>query len=555
MLRKLVTGILIFSMLLLMVGCQNKDDNVSKDAVSDDKKADTTTGGNDGTNKTPTEINWWDKYDEPVKITTAMKDSPIPVFPEGDTMTSNVWTRAYKEKFNIDVETDWITEETQYDTKLNLAITSGDLPDTFVVSLTQLKQLVAADMVMDLTEVYEAYGSDSLKSHMEADAATFNTAKVGDKLFAIPRMHFGNIEQIDQLWVRKDWMEANNLKAPKTIQEMEEICLTFMDAYDGPGLSIEQNLYGLQVLAPAWHATPGVWTEDADGNIVYGSVQPAMKDALTTWADWYQKGVINKDFAATDWAGMMAKVVSGEVGVMPWFQWWGYSPGPDVVTNFGPEAIFEPYFLPSADGEKVVQPINFANTEYVVVNKKCKNPEAVIKLLNFYTYINREAQGQETEEYLAEFIDGSRHVAAGTFVVRDVLGDYHQVDAIAKVLETGDESQLTSSAARKYEVIKDFIENQTPASVGDYMQQGHEKSAYGIGKQVLDNGDYFLSKLWGDSPDELLRYGSTLDDLLLEGFTKIIMGAEPVDYFDELVEQWKSAGGEQVTKAMNEMYN
>jgi putative aldouronate transport system substrate-binding protein len=240
---------------------------------------------------------------------------------------------------------------------------------------------------------------------------------------------------------------------------------------------------------------------------------------------------------------------------MPWFQWWGYSPGPDVVTNFGPEAIFEPHFLPSADGEKVIQPINFANKEYIVVNKKCKNPEAVIKLLNFYTYINKDAQGKETKEYLAKFVDGSRHVAAGTFVVRDVLGDYYQVDAIREALETGDESMLTSSASRKYEVIKDFMENKTPAAVGDYMQQGHEKSAYGIGKQVLDDGDYFLSKLWGDSPDELLRYGTTLDDLLLEGFTKIIMGAEPVDYFDELVKQWKSAGGEQVTKAMNEMYN
>jgi putative aldouronate transport system substrate-binding protein len=552
MLRKVVTGILIFIMLLSMVGCQNKNDN---DVVSDDKKTDTTSGGNEGANKTPTEINWWDKYDETVKLTTAMKDNPIPVFPEGDTMTSNVWTRAYKEKFNIDVVTDWITEDAQYDTKLNLAITSGDLPDTFVVSLTQLKQLVEANMVMDLTEVYEAYGSDSFKKRVDADIDTFNTAKIDDKLYAIPRMHFGNIEQIDQLWLRKDWMEANNLKAPKTIKEMEEICLTFIDQYGGSGLSIDQNLYGLQVLAPSWHATPGVWTEDADGNIVYGSVQPAMKDALATWADWYKKGIINQDFAATDWAGMMAKVVSGEVGVMPWFQWWGYSPGPDVVTNFGPEAIFEPHFLPSADGEKVIQPINFANKEYIVVNKKCKNPEAVIKLLNFYTYINKDAQGKETKEYLAKFVDGSRHVAAGTFVVRDVLGDYYQVDAIREALETGDESMLTSSASRKYEVIKDFMENKTPAAVGDYMQQGHEKSAYGIGKQVLDDGDYFLSKLWGDSPDELLRYGTTLDDLLLEGFTKIIMGAEPVDYFDELVKQWKSAGGEQVTKAMNEMYN
>lgn len=559
MLKKLVTGILLVSMVLSMAACNSGSDDEKTGTTSGSESKDTTTStgeteGNSETATSPEEIDWWAKYDEKITLTTVMKDSVIPQFPDGDTMGSNVWTRSYLERFNIELVPNWVSEDTQYDTKLNLAITSQDLPDTFVVNLTQLKQLVAADMVMDITDIYDLYGSDSLKEHMNADEATFNTAKTDGKLFAIPRMHFGNIEQIDQLWLRKDWMEENNLKAPSTIAEMENIMDTFVSKYGGSGLSINQQLYGLQVLSPAWHAYYGSWIEDAEGKVAYGSVQPEMKNALAAWADWYQKGYINQDFAATDWAGMMAKVVSGEVGVMPWFQWWGYSPGPDVVSNFGPDAIFEANFLPSSDGEKVIQPVNFANTEYVVVNKKCENPEAVIKLLNFYTYINRDAQGVEPDEVLEAHIDGSRHLGAGTFVVRDVLGDYHQVSSIQEALASGDTSNLTSSAIRKYDVIKDFIDNKTPASTGDYLQQGHEKSAYGIGKQVLDNGDYFLSKLWGESPDELLRYGSTLDDLLLEGFTKIIMGVEPVDYFDQLVEDWKAAGGDQVTEAMNEMY-
>ena len=34
----------------------------------------------------------------------------------------------------------------------------------------------------------------------------------------------------------------------------------------------------------------------------------------------------------------------------------------------------------------------------------------------------------------------------------------------------------------------------------------------------------------------------------------IIMGNESVDYFDTLVENWKAAGGDAVTAAVNEMY-
>ena len=49
--------------------------------------------------------------------------------------------------------------------------------------------------------------------------------------------------------------------------------------------------------------------------------------------------------------------------------------------------------------------------------------------------------------------------------------------------------------------------------------------------------------------------GSTLDDILTEGFTRIIIGDKPADYFDTVVKDWKTAGGEQATKEMNEIYN
>ena len=54
-------------------------------------------------------------------------------------------------------------------------------------------------------------------------------------------------------------------------------------------------------------------------------------------------------------------------------------------------------------------------------------------------------------------------------------------------------------------------------------------------------------------PDTINRAGSTLSDILTEGFTKIIMGEEPIDYFDTLVEEWRAAGGDEATQAVNDM--
>ena len=62
------------------------------------------------------------------------------------------------------------------------------------------------------------------------------------------------------------------------------------------------------------------------------------------------------------------------------------------------------------------------------------------------------------------------------------------------------------------------------------------------------------SELKGFTPETILNTGTTLDDILTEGFTKIIIGDQPIEYFDTVVENWKKAGGEQATKEMNELY-
>ena len=37
-------------------------------------------------------------------------------------------------------------------------------------------------------------------------------------------------------------------------------------------------------------------------------------------------------------------------------------------------------------------------------------------------------------------------------------------------------------------------------------------------------------------------------------FTKIIVGEQPLSYFDTVVAQWKSSGGDVTTKAVNRVY-
>lgn len=496
---------------------------------------------------------WMTPYEDTVEVTVA-REAVNYEFPEGDDITDNIWTRAFYDALNIDVVTDWVSDE--YYTKLNLAIASGDLPDVFVVKDVQLQQLMDAGQIADITEVYENYASETLKRFMDTEASIFNTAKKDGRLYAIPRLYSGYHPQL--LWLRNDWMEQLGKEAPATVEELEEILLGMKDISGGYSLAVGQDLDGLYRMGLAWNAYPGMWVEAENGEIIYGSIAPQMKDALKKWSEWYQKGIIKSDFATMNLDAVKQDIVNGESGAQIWQSSWGWVFGVDELKNQDIDAYFLPYEIPTATGEKAVYPRTFNNNGYIVVNKNCTNPEAVIKLIDYYVYMINDAypSGDMPSEVTTQFTANNMQHVTGPFTVTNSTDDYGRWAMVAEARDTGDESVLqTSIAVEVYEGTMKWINEKDPASIGYALQFGLPGSGVEIANGVINEGRVLESRLWGPSPQELLDYGSTLDDILLEGYTKIIMGVENIDYFDTLVEQWYSAGGQSVTDAVNAMYN
>lgn len=191
-------------------------------------------------------------FDETVKITTVTRGHSTAVYPEGDDATNNVYTRAWKEQLNIDVEFLWESSD-EYDTKLNLAIASGQIPDVFECNADQLQKLMDAGMLMDLSEVYEEYASDRLKKYQSDYADVYATAMDGEALYGIPEMDFMYVNQPQCIWIRDDWKEELGLADPETMEDFENICLAFMENGKSEyGLSVAKSLHELIQLAPGW---------------------------------------------------------------------------------------------------------------------------------------------------------------------------------------------------------------------------------------------------------------------------------------------------------------
>lgn len=496
---------------------------------------------------------WMTPYEDAVEVTVA-REAVNYEFPEGDDITDNIWTRAFKDALNNDVVTDWVSDE--YYTKLNLAIASGDLPDVFVVKDVQLQQLIDAGQAADISDVYENYASDTLKRFMDIEASIFDTAKRDGRLYAIPRLYSGYHPQL--LWLRNDWMEKIGKDAPTTVDELEEILLEMKDISGGYSLAVGQDLDGLYRMGVAWNVYPNMWVDDGNGRIIYGSVAPQMKDALEKWSEWYQKGIIKSDFATMNLDAVKQDIVNGESGAQIWQSSWGWVFGVDELKNQDIDAYFMPHEIPTVTGEKAVYPKTFNNNGYIVVNKNCKNPEAVMKLIDYYVYIINDAypSGDMPSEETTKFTANNMQHVTGPFTVTNSTDDYGRWKMVAEARDTGDESVLqTSIAVETYQGAMKWIDGKDPACIGYAVQFGLPGCGLEIANGIVNEGRVLESRLWGPQPQELLDYGSTLNDILLEGYTKIIMGAEDVGYFDTLVEQWYNAGGQAATDAVNAMYN
>jgi putative aldouronate transport system substrate-binding protein len=281
-----------------------------------------------------------------------------------------------------------------------------------------------------------------------------------------------------------------------------------------------------------------------------------MREVLRTFADWYKKGYLRQDFMSMDGSAVTQDLVSGKFGVQVFPQWW-FAYAADMVNNNGNDSYFEAYEMPSADGKPVIHPKNFENGGYLVVNKNCKNIDAAIKCMSYMQYIITDVVAQKlmTQEQLEPFMYSESLHIMSMFKIEDATDEEKQFRQIQQAKKTGDTSIFTSSMTLvKYNYAKEWADKKDTNGIAQWLQMYADKAAYATNVKVYEQNRYINSRMIGPAPEELASYGSTLDDLLREGFTKIVIGQEPLSYFDTLVREWKSNGGDSVTAAVNKAY-
>ena len=515
------------------------------------------------------------KYAETVTVHLGGSMNPNAKIPDGMSYEDNSYTRFLKDDLNIKVVYDWVASSSDYDEKMNLCIGSGTIPEMMNVNATQYRALLKYDMIQPLDQYFEDYASDKLKGFVKSGGEELKKCITNDKgeMMAIPAPSM-MVGEMNEMWIRQDWLDKLGLEAPRTWDEMVKVAEAFVtqdpdgNGEDdtigilGPGNSnhindIGDNQFGLDPLFCSFQSYPQYWLQDEDGTVKYGSIQPETKTALEKIQKLYTDKLIDPEMLVR--SNCQETLLSGKVGIFfgPW--WSGYTFADATLAG---EADWRAYFTPLSEDGNYYTHMPDPTSKYVVVSKSCKNPEAAFKMISYLV--------ANEQHWTDDGITSSDMSCADFYPLWNGYDNADEIEVSTETLEKYLAGEITMDDVdfSQHKLLKSDME-----AVKELKKEPYDD--FSLDKWNLDsdlaktNLPRLVSLLVGGAPYVNDKYipvynaysGQTetmqakwanLKKMEEETFAKIIMGKADISEFDTFVKNWKSQGGDQILKEIND---
>lgn len=481
--------------------------------------------------------------------------------PDGETYENNAYTRLLNERLNVQNQDVFEAMDEQYTDSVTMVIAQNDLPDVMIVEdLDELQYLVDNDMIADLTDSYNNCMSDTIKNIYGSygrdilDVVTF-----GGKIMAIPETNISDGPNL--IWLRKDWMDALGLSAPRTLSDVEEIIRQFKEKDPGHngagntvGLVCDTSLcggcgysseYTLDIIFAAYGAFPKQWIYDEDGNVVYGSVQPEAKEALAHIHELYKEGILDQDFLMRTSSNLIELIVDGQCGSF-FGPWWAPNNPLMQAMEQNKDAEWQPYLIATEKSGLTSYHTQNPSGKYIVVRKGYEYPEIACKIVSvLFDYLRyNDRDNQEIVDYYKENVDPTARPFA-------INVDYNNALQICygelKHVFAGDKSadDLNVLEYSYYEACESYLKDAENASAEDWAAYTSRITACKI---LNDGRTNKVESLYFGETETMVTDWWSLENLESDTYLKIVTGESSLDEFDRFVENWYQNGGETITK-------
>lgn len=272
------------------------------------------------------------------KVTLKIVSPKAPLAPEYNEMT--IFKNLEK---STNVHIDWNNiPEADYQTKKNLLLASGDLPDAFYAagfSDSDLNKYSKDGTIIDLTDLIDKYMPNVKKLlEKQPDLKKFITSPDG-KIYSLPvgeemGSGKGSIGADPYFYfINKKWLDKLGLKVPTTLDELHTALLAFKNNdLNGNGKNDETPM---KYIEDWWCADIGNFFGSfgmpdpndhlivRDGKVIYTAAQSEYKEAIKYFSKWVQEGLIDKtSFTETKTADSLFAKGKTPDQTLGSFIWW-----------------------------------------------------------------------------------------------------------------------------------------------------------------------------------------------------------------------------------------
>jgi putative aldouronate transport system substrate-binding protein len=462
----------------------------------------------------------------PVKLSIMASDFSLPM-PGGKTMDVPTF-RYVAEQTNTDLDLTLLPHG-QYQDQRNIKIAAGEMTDV-VMDWGVPNELYKNDQLLPLDDLIEQYGPN-LKKVISQEA--WDGVTRDGQIYAIPEMPKGNALVNRTLFVRQDLMEKAGYTTPpatpeelldmlRKMKELDPNMMPFTARENFTWLDSLVGMYGVSVFGGTV----------VDGELVPSNTSPQMKEALGFIRQLMEEKLIDPEFMSNKRNTWEQKIQSGQAAV------WTHAP--DLIVDWqsrldqslpGSGAKVAVIQTPKAAG---VEQAGFGRLPYnktFSITKAAQNPEQAIKFFDWLA-------SPEGEKFVNFGIPGDTYTEENGNIFYN-----KQLDSDKKT--QGIRSFLFGIVGWNEEYAK--------------LQQGEAAiSLLSQAYEVANKDGYDSVTLGMISPKsplpEVGEFG-TPGTLFVETAAKIVLGEEPLDYFDEYVANWRKLGGDTLVKEATEWYN
>ena len=323
-----------------------------------------------------------------------------------------VWQEAAK-RTNVSLKGTSSLSNSNEAEAFNLMMSSGNLADIIgYVDASSLEKLGRDGGMIPLNDLIKEH-APNIQKVLDEDARFRQTAySLDGNIYQIPKNQ--ELKAAEFWWIRQDWLDKLNLKAPTTVDELHDVLYAFRNEDpNGNGLKDEIPLFD----RAGWKQPDEylyLWDTSLefyprDGKMKYEPLEENFKTGVSNMIKWYQEGLIDPEIF-TRGASSRDTLLGGDLGgcTHDWVSTANYnSTLQETIPGFQMVAI-----APPADQNGVVKErvSRYPGVGWGI-SSQCKDPVTVIKFMDyFFTEEGSDLMnwGIEGDTFTRD-ADGSKH--------------------------------------------------------------------------------------------------------------------------------------------------